>query len=89
VNTIDARRRSVTPSQKRMQTRARKLGELALKALEDIASGTGPAAIRLAAAREILDRGYGRPLMGEVVDKKRSLKVMVRRFTSAEDGSVG
>ena len=55
----------------------------ALEALEKIMNSEGQTAVRLAAAREILDRGYGRPRPGEAEAEPgpRGMTVIVRRFT--------
>ena len=56
----------------------------ALDALETLMMSDGQTAVRLAAAREILDRGYGRPKPSEaeVVQKPRGMTVIVRKFTA-------
>lgn len=47
-----------------MRLRARRLADGALAALGEIMSGDGQDSVRLAAAREVLDRGYGRTRLG-------------------------
>ena len=44
-----------------------------------------PAPLKLAAAREVLDRGLGRPKIGSMGDMPEGLTVAVKRFTDAPD----
>jgi len=53
----------------------------ALKTLVEIMQGDGQTAVRLAAAREILDRGFGRPKLGEPDEASEGFTVIVRQFT--------
>lgn len=53
----------------------------ALQTLVEIMQGDGQAAVRLAAAREILDRGFGRPKLGEPEEAPEGLTVIVKQFT--------
>lgn len=56
-------------SDAQLQTAARRMADQALGALGRILDGDGQDSVRLSAAREVLDRGYGkskaRPLAGE------------------------
>lgn len=58
---------------------ARALTVLALETLESIMRGAGSDASRLAAAREILDRGHGKARAG-VEDPDDDIRVVVRHF---------
>jgi hypothetical protein len=73
----------------RLRRRARAMTSLALKTLKEIMQGDGQAAVKLAAAREILDRGHGRPKLGELQEGPEGLTVVVRRFTDAPDPEAG
>lgn len=75
-----ARARRAT-SETRMRRQAQRLTSKALKALAEIMQGEGQAAVRLAAAREILDRAHGRPKLGEPEAGPEGLTVIVRQFT--------
>jgi hypothetical protein len=70
-----------------LQSKARGLGELALQTLSSIMASEGPSPIRLAAAREVLDRGFGRPRIAEADPAKASqgFRVVVRQFTDERD----
>ena len=43
-----------------LKAAARRMSELALKTLTDIMEGKGQDSVKLAAAREVLDRGHGK-----------------------------
>jgi hypothetical protein len=64
-----------------MRRQAQRLASKALTALAEIMQGEGQAAVRLAAAREILDRAHGRPKLGEPETGPEGLTVIVRQFT--------
>jgi hypothetical protein len=63
------------------------MSTLALKTLAEIMKGDGQAAVRLAAAREVLDRAHGRPKLGESESAPGGMTVIVKRFSevTAED----
>ena len=64
-----------------LRAEAQKLSAAALKALESIMAGEGQDSVRLAAAGEVLDRGYGRPKPGGAEDESDPLTVVIRQFT--------
>jgi hypothetical protein len=64
-----------------LRAKAQKLGGLALETLEEIMQSKAQDAVRLAAAREVLDRGHGRPKLGAPDAEPEGLTVVVRRFT--------
>lgn len=64
-----------------MRRKAQSLSGKALETLAEIMQGDGQAAVRLAAAREILDRGHGRPKLGEPEDAPEGFTVIVKQFT--------
>lgn len=74
------RARRTTPEGK-MRQQAQRLTSKALRALAEIMQGQGQEAVRLAAAREILDRGHGRPKLGQPETAPEGLTVIVRQFT--------
>jgi hypothetical protein len=80
--TSRARRR--TP-ETRLRRQAQALSALALETLAEIMRGAGQDAVRLAAAREVLDRAHGRPKLGESEAAPEGLTVVVKRFTDAPD----
>ena len=89
--TPSARRRARAPEVK-LRRDAQKLSALALDTLEAIMKGGGPDTIRLAAAREVLDRGHGRPKLGGAGVEPEGLTVIVKRFTdppAADQGEAG
>lgn len=72
----------------RLRREARRLGVDALKALASIMSGEGQDSARLAAAREVLDRAYGRPKPASAEVDGEPLTVVLRQFSpppEAED----
>lgn len=79
-----ARARRAKP-ETRMRQQAQRLTSKALKALAEIMQGEHQAAVRLAAAREILDRAHGRPKLGEPEAGPEGLTVIVRQFTDPPD----
>lgn len=70
--------RARTPTQ--LRNGARKMADAALETLKQVMESDGQVAVRLAAAREILDRGYGRPKLGEP-EPAEGMTVIVRKFT--------
>ena len=70
-----------TPASERLRNQAQRMGTKALKALESIALGEGQDAVKLAAAREILDRGFGRPKLGGGETESEGMTVIVKQFT--------
>ena len=76
------RARKSTP-ESRLRKRAQTFGGKALETLAELMQGDKtPAPIRLAAAREVLDRGHGRPTLGagETVDGG-GMTVIVKRYS--------
>jgi hypothetical protein len=72
-----------------LQRESRRLGELALETLASIMNSKEQASVRLAAAREVLDRGFSRPPIGEPQPAKPpaedGFRVVVRQFTDERD----
>jgi hypothetical protein len=67
---------------------AQGMGELALRTLGAIMEGTGQDSVKLAAAREVLDRAHGKPQPGVKAKAKPAkpaikgaMTVIVKRFT--------
>jgi hypothetical protein len=82
-------RKRSTPDAK-LKRKAQAMSFLALEALAKILlDADAPAPLRLAAAREVLDRGLGRPKIGQVGDMPEGLTVVVKRFTDAPDPEAG
>lgn len=77
-----------------MRRGARRLAARALDTLEEIMSGDGQASAKLAAAREVLDRGYGpttrsgRPAPKKAVRGAEPYTVVVQRFSDPPDPKV-
>ncbi|MEO8113598.1 MAG: hypothetical protein ABI655_04390 [Phenylobacterium sp.] len=69
-----------------MREKAQKLSELALATLAKIMEEGTQEALKLAAAREVLDRGFGRPKPGEPEAASQGLTVVVRRFAPPRPG---
>lgn len=67
-------------SEAKFRNRARRLSALALETLGEIMRGGGADAARLAAAREVLDRAYGKCRATEPDGDPEGLTVVVRRF---------
>ncbi len=80
------RGKSKAPEAK-MRKAAQGLSELAMETLKAIMEGQGQDAVRLGAAREVLDRGHGRPKLGTAEAGDEGLTVIVKRFSdvTAED----
>ena len=73
----------------RLRREAQKMDKLALEALRELVEAKeGPPPIRLAAAREILDRGHGRPKLGAPTDEAEEggLTVIVKRYSELTPG---
>ena len=76
-----ARPRPRTPAEK-LRRKAQAMSFLALEALAKIMlDKDAPAPVKLAAAREVMDRGYGRPKVGCEFDAPEGLTVIVKRFS--------
>lgn len=73
-----------TPETK-LRGRAQRLSAVALQTLESIMKGDGQDSVRLAAAREVLDRGHGRPKATGAEADDGGITVVVRRFTDESD----
>lgn len=74
----------------RLRRQAQALGGVALCTLQKVMLDEAAAAnLRLAAAREILDRGLGRPKLGPVEGADQGLTVVIKRFTDAPDPEAG
>lgn len=74
-------RRARPVTHARLRQDAQRMAGVALDALKEIMAGDVQAAVRLAAAREILDRGYGRPKLGDGDATPEEMTVIVRKFT--------
>ena len=74
---------------RQLQREARRRALLALDTLSSIMASNGQDAVRLAAAREILDRGFGRSGVGEAKratpPAEDGFRVVVRQFTDERD----
>lgn len=74
-------------SAKALREEAQKLNKLALETLQAIMRGTGQDSVKLAAAREVLDRAHGKPKgAGSKARRtrapaKRGMTVIVKRFS--------
>lgn len=77
--------------QSELQSESRKLAREALDALSDIMKGKGQDSVRLAAAREVLHRGYGRTRLGGAEGRSDGktegapYTVVVQRFSDPPD----
>ncbi|MBS0361906.1 MAG: hypothetical protein JSR98_11025 [Proteobacteria bacterium] len=82
-----SKEKSKRPDAKILQKEARDLSDLALRTLKGIMEGDGQATAKLAAAREVLDRAYGKPKPAAKPKVKASnkgdggLTVIVKRFS--------
>lgn len=82
-------------SAKELKAEAQKLNRLALDTLGKIMRGRGQDSVRLAAAREILDRAHGKPKAAATKAKAAKpkadpgLTVVIKRFTDAPDLEAG
>jgi hypothetical protein len=78
-----------TPETK-LKRKAQAMSFLALEALEKMLLADDiPAPVKLAAAREVLDRAHGRPKVGDGSAAPEGLTVVVKRFTDAPDPEAG
>lgn len=82
-----AQRRSRTP-EARLRRKAQALSGLALETLAKIMRSEGQDSVRLAAAREVLDRAHGRPKLGEPEAGPEGMTVIVKRFSDVTDAEV-
>ena len=82
------RARPRTP-ESRLRRKAQALSGLALETLAAIMKSEGQDSVRLAAAREVLDRGYGRTKLGAAESKAEAegapYTVVVQRFSDPPD----
>ena len=71
-----------------LRDKAQTLGALALETLEGILRGGGSDTSKIAAAREVLDRAYGKSKAEEKEAEPKKLTVVIRRFGDggAEEG---
>lgn len=83
-------------SAKALKDAARGMSDLAMQTLAQIMSGTGQDSTKLAAAREVLDRGHGKPkppAKAKARARKASpsgeMTVVIKRFTEAPDPEAG
>jgi hypothetical protein len=73
--------RARTP-EARLRRQAQALSGVALSTLQKIMLGEDqPAALRMTAAREVLDRALGRPKLGGAEPGSEGLTVIVKRFS--------
>jgi hypothetical protein len=79
--------KKLSPAQE-LKAAAQEMRELALKTLKALMEGEGQHSVKLAAAREVLDRGFGKPQANKrrkaatvKPAKKRGLTVIVKRFS--------
>ncbi|HEY8003837.1 MAG TPA: hypothetical protein VIE16_06385 [Phenylobacterium sp.] len=83
----DAAETPAPMSAKTLRQEAQKLNGLALETLGSIMRGTGQDAVKLAAAREVLDRAHGKPRAAGSKSRapkppaKRGMTVIVKRFS--------
>jgi len=83
----NARARKSTPAT-RLRKRAQGLGPKAMKTLAALMQDEkSPATIRLAAAREVLDRGHGRPKLGggEEGSGEGGFTVILKRYSDVTE----
>lgn len=78
------RARRSTP-ETRLRRKAQAMSKLALETLEAIMKGEAADTVRLAAAREVLDRGHGRPKLGEPQDAPEGLTVILKRYSDISE----
>lgn len=73
-----------------LRDKARGMTDLALETLEKLMKARkAQASVKLGAAREVLDRGYGKPKAGDAEAGAEGLTVVVQRFTDAPDPEAG
>ena len=71
---------------KALQASARRMSDLALQTLAKIMEGDGQDSAKLAAAREVLDRGHGKPKpaaksKAKAPPKAEAMTVIVKRYS--------
>lgn len=82
----DARPRARKTPAAKLRERAQTLAPKALNTLAVIMQDEkSPATIRLAAAREVLDRGHGRPKLGGAADEPEGLTVILKRYSDVTE----
>jgi len=81
------RARPRTP-ESRLRRKAQALSGLALETLAAIMKSEGQDSVRLAAAREVLDRAHGRPKLGESEAASEGMTVIVKRFSDVTEAEV-
>jgi hypothetical protein len=85
VRRAPARARQSTP-ESRLRRKAQTLSAGALETLAKLMKDEKTAApIRLAAAREVLDRGHGRPKLGSAAAEPEGLTVIVKRYSEVTE----
>ena len=68
---------------------ARRFGPMAIRQIQKIARDTAnPSAVRLAAWRELLDRGYGKPLATATVQETGKIEVIHRLIVDPDPPKV-
>lgn len=72
-----------------LRERARKLSNQALTTLDGLMSGSGQDAVKLAAAREVLDRVHGKAKAIGEEPAAEGLTVVIRRFGDEPDEDGG
>jgi len=82
-----ARTKPRTP-EARLRRKAQALSGLAMETLAAIMRSEGQDSIRLAAAREVLDRAHGRPKLGEPEGASDGMTVIVKRFSDVTEAEV-
>jgi hypothetical protein len=82
-----ARTKLRTP-EARLRRKAQALSGLAMETLAAIMRSEGQDSIRLAAAREVLDRAHGRPKLGEPEGASDGMTVIVKRFSDVTEAEV-
>ena len=81
------RARPRTP-ESRLRRKAQALSGLALETLAAIMKSEGQDSVRLAAAREVLDRAHGRPKLGGPEAASEGMTVIVKRFSDVTEAEV-
>jgi hypothetical protein len=80
---LETENEGAAPEAFEVRASARKLGDLAVNTLGAIMQSGGSDAAKLGAAREVLDRAYGKVRAVEEGDGE-PVTVVIRRFTSDE-----
>ena len=82
-------------NEKELRKAARGMSDLALETLANIMKGGGQDTAKLAAAREVLDRGHGKPKPAPKTAAKTKaaatgdVTVVIQRYTDAPDPEAG